>query len=426
MSAMYRNARLITTAALVVLMPFSLPSRGIAQSAARSAPPDSLLAYTGVFRMGIAHDLAIVPFRTPAGWMLLMADVQTDALQFLTTAGPDAFTAGPETVRATPVMMTIRALRDGSVISRLSVSAQGMPAPVVARRVALETVPVAFTNGQIRLKGFVYRPQSHRGKLPLIVLAHGSEDNDRYSFGVIPLVLAANGFAVLVYDKRGTGESTGDWRPAGLEELADDLIAGIRAVSARRDIDAGRIVVLGASEGGWVAPLAASRFSGIKAIAALSGGARTKGDAYIHKTRRAQQAAGGSAAAVDSAVKEAEQLIAASVRSVRAGQSPRGFDRRVAYDPSAHWRQFKGPVLYMGGEADVLESGPEAAEWFRRLFAESGNVDVTIRLWPRAHHSLLLGVSGEPSEFQTLRGIKQLAPGYWDVLLRWLTKSIRP
>jgi hypothetical protein len=74
----------------------------------------------------------------------------------------------------------------------------------------------------------------------------------------------------------------------------------------------------------------------------------------------------------------------------------------------------------MGGEADVLESGPEAADWFRRLFEQVGNADATIRLWPRAHHSLLLGVTGEPGEFRTLHGIKQLAPGYWDVLLRWL------
>ena len=420
---MLRNVTIV--AASIAAPALLLPSRGTAQSPGRSGPPDSLIAYTGVFRMGGTHDVAIVPFRTPAGWTLLMADILTDDLRFLSTVGADAFTAGPETVRPTPVSLTIRAVRDGATIRRFTVQGSGMAAPVVARRIPIDALPVAFANGQVQLKGVIYRPRSAQRKLPLIALAHGSEDSDRYSFGPIPLVLAANGFAVLAYDKRGTGESTGDWRPAGLEELADDLVAGIRAVSGRRDIDASHIAVLGVSEGAWVAPLAASRFTGIKAIAALSGGARTKGDAYIYKTRREQQAAGRPAAAIDSAVKQAEQLIAASVRSASAGQSPRGFDRRVAYDPSAHWRQFKGPVLYMGGEADVLESAPEAAEWFRRLFADAGNVDATIRLWPRAHHSLLLGVTGEPSEFQTLRGIKQLAPGYWDVLLRWLVKSTR-
>jgi len=129
---------------------------------------------------------------------------------------------------------------------------------------------------------------------------------------------------------------------------------------------------------------------------------------------------------VDSIARSAQDLIDASVRRAKRNESPTGFDRRVAYDPTDHWRRFRGPVLYMGGEADVLESGPDAAAWYRRLFAESGNVDVTIRLWPRTHHGLLLGVTGEPSEFRTFRGIAQLAPGYWDVLLRWLTAQLRP
>ena len=228
---------------------------------------------------------------------------------------------------------------------------------------------------------------------------------------------------MLVYDKRGTGASTGDWRSAGLEEYAEDLVAGIQAAVKHPDIDATRIAVLGVSEGAWVAPLAASRSTAIKAIAAITGGARTKGDAYVYKVRRQAEGAGKPEAAVDSLVRAAEQLVAGCVRSAKEGGS--GFDRRLAYDPTQDWRRFKGPVLYMGGEADVLESGPDAALWFRRLFAEAGNVDATIRLFPRAHHSLLLGVTGDPSEFRTLSGITQLAPGYWDVLLHWLEMEVR-
>src|SRR5262249_432379 len=154
---------------------------------------------------------------------------------------------------------------------------------------------------------------------------------------------------------------------SGVEDYADDLVAGIRAVTRRAEVDASRVGVLGFSEGGWVAPMAASRSAAIRSIAVVSGGARTKGDAYVFKVRREAEADGSPAAVVDSMARSARALIDASVRRVKANESPNGFDRRVAYDPTDQWRRFRGPVLFMGGEADVLESGPEAAAWFRRL-----------------------------------------------------------
>ena len=373
------------------------------------------MALAGVFRAGKAHDIVIAPLRTPAGWTLLLADQQTDQLRLLGLIGKGVYAAGSEFTKPTPAEWTLRFTPEARPTE---IVIEGTGQRFTARRIPLETVPLSFHNGATRLEGSLYRRVGRGSRMPLIALAHGSEDNDRYSFGPIPWVLAAQGYAVLVYDKRGTGASTGDWRSAGLEEYADDLVAGIQAAIKRPDIDASRTAVLGVSEGGWVAPIAASRSTAIKAIAAICGGARTKGDAYVYKVRRQAEAA-GKPASVDSTVHAAEQLVASSMRNAKTDGSS-GFDRRLAYDPTQDWRRFKGSVLYMGGEADVLESGPDAALWFRRLFAESGNVDATVRLFPRAHHSLLLGVTGDPSEFRTLSGITQLAPGYWDVLLHWL------
>ena len=409
----------ITGSLIGIIVMTSIPTLGLTQSTSQLAPPDTLLAYAGVFRLGTSHDVAIVPFRAGPTWTLLLADVQSDALRLLTPVRMDTFTTGPDLIVPAPVEWTVAARRRDGVIAAIAVRSAQTSATFDGRRVPIDAIPVSIANGSVRIKGSLYRPRGHRGRLPLIALAHGSEEADRYSFGPIPLVLAANGFAVLAYDKRGSGASTGDWKAAGVEELAGDLVAAIRAVSKRPDIDTSRIAVLGTSEGGWVAPLAASRLRTIKAIVAISGGARTKGDAYVYKIRREREAVDASHASVDSAVKEAEDLVAASADRVLRGTA-NGFDRRLSYDPSADWRGFRGPVLYMGGEADVLESGSEAADWFRRVFEQAGNADATIRLWPRAHHSLLLGVTGEPSEFHTLHGIKQLAPGYWDVLLRWL------
>jgi len=406
-----------------LLLACALTTTAAAQASA-SGPPDSTIAMTGVFRAGKAHDIAIAPFRTPAGWSLIMADVQSDQLRLLAPIGRNTYTAGRELARPTPTEWTLR-FTAGKGLTELVIEESGTGQRFTAVRIPIEIVPVQFHNGGVQLEGSLYLPSVRHSRLPLVALAHGSEDNDRYSFGPIPFVLASQGYAVLAYDKRGTGASTGDWASAGLEEYADDLVAGIVAISRRTEIDTARIAVLGVSEGGWVAPIAASRSTAIKAVVAITGGARTKGDAYVYKMRREAEAGGPSAAAVDSVVRAAEETVASSVRRATTGQSPSGFDRRIAYDPTQDWRRFRGPVLYMGGEADVLESGMDAALWFRRLFAESGNVDATIRLWPRAHHSLLLGVTGDPSEFRSLRGITQLAPGYWDVLLHWLDVHVR-
>jgi alpha-beta hydrolase superfamily lysophospholipase len=72
---------------------------------------------------------------------------------------------------------------------------------------------------------------------------------------------AARTFAVLAYDKRGVGRSTGNWREASFQVLADDAVAGAKFLQARTDIAADQIGFWGQSQGGWIAPLAASTFS---------------------------------------------------------------------------------------------------------------------------------------------------------------------
>jgi pimeloyl-ACP methyl ester carboxylesterase len=405
---------------VVVLFVLALARPASAAPSARAEPPQELASHAGAYRTG-ARVLAVAPFRAGDAWALLLADAQTDGLRLLFPAPVGGgFVAGPELARPEPVESRV-AFAGGAAgaPAELRVERADAPGGLVARRVPLRTVELAFERDGVGFAGTLYLPPG-AARAPAVVLAHGSEGLDRYSFGPIPLVLAANGYAVLAWDKRGTGRSGGDWRPAGVDVLAADLAAAVAAVASRREIDPARIAVVGLSEGGWVAPYAAALAPRIRAIAAISGGARTKGDAYVHKVRRQREAAGDTDEALASAVRAAEAEIAESEARVRSGVDVRGFDRRVTYDPSAHWRRFRGAVLYMGGEADVLESAPEAAAWLERLFAEEGHPDLTVRVWPRAHHSLLLGVTGAPAEFETMKGIRQLAPGYWDVLLRWL------
>jgi dipeptidyl aminopeptidase/acylaminoacyl peptidase len=420
-----RRAALLGTVLLTVSIG-SVSGQQAASAFVGTARPDDTGDLVGLYE-GPRGFISVSPLGGGAT-QLLLADAASDELRMLFPVASDSFVAGPEIARREPVQLIVRLRRSSSGrIDALVLHRADDGPDEVARRVALRAVPVAFTSDSVRLVGtLLLPPSSRRGPFPAVVLAHGSEASDRHSFGPVPYVLAGHGFAVLAFDKRGTGASSGSWRDVGLEPLADDVASAVRLLAGRAEVDARRIGIVGFSEGGWVAPLAASRTPLVKFIVTISGGGLTKGDAYVHKARRLAEEAGLTGRALDSAVAVAETTIAESRDRVRAAHSPSGFDRRVAYDPAADWRRVRGPVLVMAGADDVLEPAVRSSAWVERTLRQAGNLDVTVKLFPRAHHSLLLGVTGTPSEFATMRGISQLAPGYWEVLVGWLGRASRP
>lgn len=121
------------------------------------------------------------------------------------------------------------------------------------------TVPVTFENAGATLHGTLYVPQS-AGKVPAVVVFHGASE----PLASTPLYkhlsegLPQLGFAVLLFDRRGTGASSGA-KDVSYETLADDGIAGARAIRALAPIDPARVGYWGISQGGWLATMAAVR-----------------------------------------------------------------------------------------------------------------------------------------------------------------------
>ena len=66
------------------------------------------------------------------------------------------------------------------------------------------------------------------GKHPAIACLHGSGPEARWANHYLAQKFAEHGIVALIYDKRGVGESSGDWQKATFAELADDAAAGIR------------------------------------------------------------------------------------------------------------------------------------------------------------------------------------------------------
>ncbi|NIJ38375.1 hypothetical protein FHR22_003086 [Sphingopyxis panaciterrae] len=125
-------------------------------------------------------------------------------------------------------------------------------------RVAFRETPATFDSVGTKMTGMLIEPPgaSDPGG-PLVVMVHGSERTSPIG-GVYGYAMAAQGISVFVYDKRGTGGSEGEYTQ-NFELLADDAA---RALEQARGMAAGRFGragFFGGSQGGWVAPLAATR-----------------------------------------------------------------------------------------------------------------------------------------------------------------------
>ncbi len=89
-------------------------------------------------------------------------------------------------------------------------------------------------------------------------------------FLILSDYLARKGIAVLRYDDRGYGESTGDFSKVTTADFAQDVISAVHYLKSRSDINPNQIGLIGQSEGGIVAPLAANQTSDISFIIALA------------------------------------------------------------------------------------------------------------------------------------------------------------
>jgi dipeptidyl aminopeptidase/acylaminoacyl peptidase len=121
-----------------------------------------------------------------------------------------------------------------------------------------------FPSGDVSLRGKLVLPEG-TGPFPAVVIVHGSEDYSAVDYYYEPYMYAANGFAALAFDKRGTGESGGKYLQ-NFHVLSDDVVAAVRWLRSQPGIDGNRIHLAGFSQGGWIAPLAALKDGNIRSI----------------------------------------------------------------------------------------------------------------------------------------------------------------
>lgn len=279
------------------------------------------------------------------------------------------------------------------------------------------------------------------GRAPAVVLVAGSgrQDRDETVFG-IPILgqlagtLADAGFLVVRYDKRGVGLSGGRVESATLDDYAGDVISVINFLRRRKDVDPDRIAVVGHSEGGAVALLAADREKRIKAIGLVA----TPGGTGRETTLEQQQHALALSKEPD---EDKKAKVALQLRIMDAAATGRGweavppalrqqadtpwFKSWLLFDPSAAVKRVDQPILIVQGTLDtqVPPAHADRLETFSRGRKNSPATHTRKVVVPGVNHLLVPATTGEVDEYSSL-GAKTVSPEISQAIVDWLRASL--
>ena len=219
-------------------------------------------------------------------------------------------------------------------------------------------------------------------------------------------------------DDRGTGQSTGNHATATSADFAEDIRAGLAYLRTRPEIDASRLVLLGHSEGGLIAPLVATKEPGLKGLVLLAGPGKGGREILTFQlTNLATNDTSLTAAKRTAAIAG----IPARIDSLAALSPWMGYFLR--YDPLATARQVKTPVLILNGGTDQQVT-PEQVPVLANAFRAGGNRDVTVKVFPNVNHLFVYDPSGFPLGYAKLQN-PRVEPEVLGVVADWLAQRLR-
>ena len=378
------SAGRLTAAVAAVVVACVLPS------AAASA---DLQRAVGAYRFADGSVVALVE----QDGALRLVDYTSGALRQRTERPRGLFVGGPGVSVPQPIAVRV-ALVTGAGGRVAGLRRSGL----TATRIPLVTEDATLQSGDVRLAARLLRPAG-RGPFPAVVIVPGSVPAQRDTYELWALFFASRGFAVLTYDKRGVGASTGQYvraaTDANLRDLAGDALAGVEWLRRRPDVNATRIGLSGGSQAGWVIALAASRSPHVRFAATQSGPAMSVGRQLAY-----------SALTKNGLVAPTDEVIRAALDGVPDS----------GYDPGPDLRSLTIPVLWQQGAADKRMYTPETLANLAAIGA-GGTHEFTVKVYPGGAHSLRLTEHGTIAEERTSPGF---APGVFQDLTAWLRRSL--
>lgn len=308
----------------------------------------------------------------------------------------------------------------------------------------IKEVKIKNKKDKVELAGTLTIPKG-KGPFPAVILISGSgpQDRDEQLMGHKPFLIIAdyltkNGIAVLRYDDRGVGKSTGNFSTATTADFATDAEAVFEFLRKQKGIDPKRVGLIGHSEGGMIAPIVASRNKSVSFAVLLAGPGIPIHELMEIQIRKVAESEGETKETIEENVETSRKIYAIlrdfddekkareSVEMIliqaieklpeseqiaqRAQLKPTidtyfspWFRYFIAFDPTDYLKQTSCRVLAVNGEKDVQVTATENLFAIQKTLESAGNKEVKIISYPNLNHLFQPAITGAVSEYSEIQ-----------------------
>lgn len=373
--------------------------------------------------------------------------VASAGIQYEGTLGPDSTITG--TFKQAGQSFPLNLTKQKAEVKVLRPQEPVKPYPYSEEDVTFENKGASIT-----LAGTLTLPKKE-GIFPVVVLISGSGPQNRNEelmghkpFLVMSDYLTRNGIAVLRFDDRGVGKSTGSFKTATSADFATDVEAAIEYLKTRTEINKKKIGLIGHSEGGVIAPMVAASSKDV-AFIVLMAGTGVPGDEIL----LAQQTLIGRASGIDSAtLAESEKINRKGFELIKSSTDVEKLKTDLAallrqnnvpenavssavaqtttpwmlyfirHNPATVLQKVKCPVLALNGSND-LQVPKENLQAIKNALTKGGNKHVTTKELPGLNHLFQESKTGAPTEYATIE--QTISPVALTELLTWLQAQVK-
>ena len=385
---------------------------------------------------------------SPAQWTLRYYNLEDGAFRTFFPESRTQFFAGTGYLEPTPIEYVINFNQENKLVFH---DLKSNVKTIAERDESIEFEKIWVQNGNIKLSAMLFLPAQNEGLVPGVAIAAGSGRQNKYGSSGLPhhraIWLALHGYATIIFDKRGVGDSEGNYDNRTQDLLASDVASMADYLASHPRVDSNNVGLLVHSQSGIYAPKTIAMSKNISFAAVISTTLVNGELQEIVRTKQQLEADGYSKEDIADAVTTqvlkffyANHRIGwdAYVNAYNRVKDKEWFDNIIGstIDPNRHswdfwkdgngfepyklWQKIDIPVLMLFGTSDPINPINKNLEVLKLSYAGDREKLLTIKIYENADHGLFMATEGGLFEESK---VNQLT-NYLEFVDRWIKKII--